>query len=98
MPPHDDSTWLSSMQDDPLLFDYNVEERVNDFVAAALAQVQLDLIMVMFPFLYFGFVCTLCRYIHHKVLSMLVQILSYLVYIANLIVVVTCYMICENVS
>jgi alpha-mannosidase len=27
------------MQDDPLLFDYNVEERVNDFVAAALAQV-----------------------------------------------------------
>ncbi|GJN25499.1 hypothetical protein PR202_gb13333 [Eleusine coracana subsp. coracana] len=26
------------VQDDPLLFDYNVEERVNDFVAAALAQ------------------------------------------------------------
>ncbi|KAF8694238.1 hypothetical protein HU200_038373 [Digitaria exilis] len=39
------------VQDDPLLFDYNVEERVNDFVAAALAQVQLDLIMVMFGFL-----------------------------------------------
>lgn len=29
------------MQDDPLLFDYNVEERVNDFVAAAVAQVHL---------------------------------------------------------
>jgi alpha-mannosidase len=27
------------MQDDLLLFDYNVEERVSDFVAAALAQV-----------------------------------------------------------
>ncbi|XP_037436892.1 alpha-mannosidase At3g26720-like [Triticum dicoccoides] len=26
------------VQDDPLLFDYNVEQRVNDFVAAALAQ------------------------------------------------------------
>ncbi|KAK4483252.1 hypothetical protein RD792_010436 [Penstemon davidsonii] len=26
------------IQDDPLLFDYNVEERVNDFVAAAVAQ------------------------------------------------------------
>lgn len=30
------------MQDDPLLFDYNVEERVNDFVAAAIAQVNLQ--------------------------------------------------------
>ncbi|MCH97975.1 lysosomal alpha-mannosidase-like, partial [Trifolium medium] len=28
----------SSSQDDILLFDYNVEERVNDFVSAALAQ------------------------------------------------------------
>ncbi|GJN20315.1 hypothetical protein PR202_gb07678 [Eleusine coracana subsp. coracana] len=26
------------VQDDMLLFDYNVEERVNDFVAAAIAQ------------------------------------------------------------
>nr|CAB3491648.1 unnamed protein product [Digitaria exilis] len=29
------------VQDDPLLFDYNVEERVNDFVAAALAQANI---------------------------------------------------------
>uniref|UniRef100_A0A1J3E3E5 Alpha-mannosidase n=1 Tax=Noccaea caerulescens TaxID=107243 RepID=A0A1J3E3E5_NOCCA len=29
------------IQDDPLLFDYNVQERVNDFVAAALAQVNV---------------------------------------------------------
>ncbi|GJN04751.1 hypothetical protein PR202_ga22323 [Eleusine coracana subsp. coracana] len=28
-------------EDDPLLFDYNVEERVNDFVAAALAQANI---------------------------------------------------------
>lgn len=27
------------LKDDILLFDYNVQERVNDFVAAALAQV-----------------------------------------------------------
>lgn len=27
------------VKDDPLLFDYNVEERVNDFVAAAISQV-----------------------------------------------------------
>ena len=27
------------VKDDPDLFDYNVQERVNDFVAAALAQV-----------------------------------------------------------
>jgi alpha-mannosidase len=48
------------MQDDPLLFDYNVEERVNDFVAAALAQVHSDLTMVMFLLLFlFGFQCTL---------------------------------------
>ena len=48
------------MQDDPLLFDYNVEERVNDFVAAALAQVHSDLDMVMFLLLFpFGFQCTL---------------------------------------
>lgn len=46
------------MQDDPPLFDYNVEERVNDFVAAALAQVQLDLIMAMFPF----FIFWVCMY------------------------------------
>lgn len=32
------------MQDDPLLFDYNVEERVNDFVAAAIAQVHLFIV------------------------------------------------------
>lgn len=32
-------TFLASMQDDPLLFDYNVEQRVDDFVAAAIAQV-----------------------------------------------------------
>nr|CAB3489901.1 unnamed protein product [Digitaria exilis] len=31
----------SSADDDPLLFDYNVEERVNDFVAAALAQANI---------------------------------------------------------
>jgi hypothetical protein len=43
------------MQDDPLLFDYNVEERVNDFVAAAIAQVHL--FIVHFPLL--GFLCTL---------------------------------------
>ncbi|KAJ4729554.1 Alpha-mannosidase [Melia azedarach] len=30
------------IQDDILLFDYNVEERVNDFVAAALAQANMD--------------------------------------------------------
>jgi hypothetical protein len=36
------------MQDDPLLFDYNVEQRVNDFVAAALAQVHLGLICYIF--------------------------------------------------
>ncbi|XP_066379439.1 probable alpha-mannosidase At5g13980 [Miscanthus floridulus] len=29
------------VQDDPLLFDYNVEERVNDFVAAAVAQANI---------------------------------------------------------
>ncbi|XP_062197147.1 probable alpha-mannosidase At5g13980 [Phragmites australis] len=29
------------VQDDPFLFDYNVEERVNDFVAAALAQANI---------------------------------------------------------
>ncbi|KAG8089899.1 hypothetical protein GUJ93_ZPchr0011g27009 [Zizania palustris] len=29
------------VQDDPLLFDYNVEDRVNDFVAAALAQANI---------------------------------------------------------
>ncbi|KAF0896347.1 hypothetical protein E2562_021882 [Oryza meyeriana var. granulata] len=29
------------VQDDPLLFDYNVEQRVNDFVAAALAQANI---------------------------------------------------------
>ncbi|KAM0936003.1 putative alpha-mannosidase [Dioscorea sansibarensis] len=29
------------IQDDPLLFDYNVEERVNDFVAAAIAQANI---------------------------------------------------------
>nr|BET03731.1 alpha-mannosidase [Allium cepa] len=29
------------VQDDPLLFDYNVEERVNDFVAAALEQANI---------------------------------------------------------
>lgn len=34
-------TWsLFFQKDDVLLFDYNVEERVNDFVAAALAQVR----------------------------------------------------------
>jgi alpha-mannosidase len=32
---------LSSMQDDPLLFDYNVEQRVNDFVHAALSQANI---------------------------------------------------------
>lgn len=36
------------MQDDPLLFDYNVEERVNDFVAAALAQVHSNIRMFFF--------------------------------------------------
>lgn len=30
---------ICHMQDDVNLFDYNVEDRVNDFVAAALAQV-----------------------------------------------------------
>lgn len=30
--------WL---KDDPLLFDYNVQERVDDFVAAAISQVSL---------------------------------------------------------
>lgn len=30
------------MKDDPLLFDYNVQERVDDFVAAALSQVVLS--------------------------------------------------------
>lgn len=30
------------LKDDVLLFDYNVQERVNDFVAAALAQVRSD--------------------------------------------------------
>uniref|UniRef100_J3KV59 Alpha-mannosidase n=1 Tax=Oryza brachyantha TaxID=4533 RepID=J3KV59_ORYBR len=29
------------VQDDPLLFDYNVEQRVNDFVAAAIAQANI---------------------------------------------------------
>ncbi|WOL11467.1 putative alpha-mannosidase [Canna indica] len=29
------------MQDDPLLFDYNVQERVNDFVAAAVSQANI---------------------------------------------------------
>ncbi|XP_073007335.1 alpha-mannosidase At3g26720-like [Typha latifolia] len=29
------------LQDDPLLFDYNVEERVNDFVAAAVSQANI---------------------------------------------------------
>lgn len=31
-----------SMKDDPDLFDYNVQERVNAFVAAALDQVDLE--------------------------------------------------------
>lgn len=31
---------FSSVKDDNLLFDYNVNERVNDFVAAAVAQVR----------------------------------------------------------
>lgn len=29
------------LQDDPLLFDYNVKDRVNDFIVAAIAQVHL---------------------------------------------------------
>lgn len=34
-----DFTLLYTLQDDVNLFDYNVQERVNDFVAAALSQV-----------------------------------------------------------
>ena len=29
------------VQDDPLLYDYNVEQRVNDFIEAAMAQVRV---------------------------------------------------------
>ena len=43
---------LSSMQDDPLLFDYNVKQRVNDFVAAALVQVRQ------------GLICSYCYVMH----------------------------------
>lgn len=32
---------LQKLQDDPLLFDYNVKDRVNDFIVAAMAQVHL---------------------------------------------------------
>lgn len=35
-----------SIQDDPLLFDYNVRQRVNDFVAATLAQVPCLIVIV----------------------------------------------------
>lgn len=38
------------LKDDPELFDYNVQERVNDFVAAAVAQVNY-------------FACVACFYI-----------------------------------
>ncbi|KAG6518777.1 hypothetical protein ZIOFF_022258 [Zingiber officinale] len=34
----DDDSYPIPVQDDPLLFDYNVEERVNDFIAAAMTQ------------------------------------------------------------
>lgn len=33
---------LNPLKDDPDLFDYNVQERVNAFVAAALDQVDLE--------------------------------------------------------
>lgn len=36
-----DVTTTFKLKDDMSLFDYNVQERVNDFVAAALAQVFL---------------------------------------------------------
>jgi hypothetical protein len=52
--------WFSSAQDDPLLFDYNVEERVNDFVAAAVAQVHfffLNTSTGTFSYQYFHLLC-----------------------------------------
>lgn len=33
--------YLLTLQDDPLLFDYNVQDRVNDFVAVSFSQVWL---------------------------------------------------------
>jgi len=36
------------LKDDVLLFDYNVEERVNDFVSAALAQVRPGWLLNLF--------------------------------------------------
>jgi hypothetical protein len=48
-------TWEIWLKDDILLFDYNVQERVNDFVAAALAQVVPILILI--KTLIFGFLC-----------------------------------------
>ena len=36
------------MQDDPLLFDYNVKDRVNDFIAAAITQVHLTFATLIF--------------------------------------------------
>jgi alpha-mannosidase len=37
------------VQDDMLLFDYNLKERVNDFVAAALKQVNFHFLVYFFP-------------------------------------------------
>lgn len=46
----DFSFW--QLKDNPNLFDYNVHERVNDFVAAALAQVT-SLATVVYTFILF---------------------------------------------
>lgn len=39
---------ILKLQDDPLLFDYNVKDRVNDFIVAAVAQVYLTLITLTY--------------------------------------------------
>ena len=41
---------MIKLQDDPLLYDYNVKQRVNDFIDAALTQVNSP-----FPDLHSGF-------------------------------------------
>lgn len=43
----------AKLQDNPLIFDYNVEQRVNDFITAAITQV--NSLLLDFSFLVLSF-------------------------------------------
>lgn len=49
------------MKDDPDLFDFNVQERVNAFVAAALDQVDLESVLFLLVYVFCDMFFCVCR-------------------------------------